>query len=79
MNIGLGFSLFYLGSLCRRLCLGKGLGRVWARKIGRQEARFARRRSRFHLSYDGQVLRQGCLRIVTVQPRMMDKSLDKGV
>ena len=31
------------------------------------------------LSYDGQVLRQGCLRIVTVQPNMMDKSLDKGV
>ncbi|AMS29487.1 hypothetical protein AEM38_08490 [Hyphomonadaceae bacterium UKL13-1] len=36
-------------ALGRRLCQGKGDVRFWARKFGGQEARFARRRSRFHL------------------------------
>jgi hypothetical protein len=48
-NRGLRFQRFHLERLCYRLCLSKGRVRVWARKMGRQEARFARRRSRFHL------------------------------
>ena len=32
---------FYLEGLCRRLCPGKGLSRVWARKMGRQGVKSA--------------------------------------
>jgi len=39
---GLRFHCFYLERLCRRLCLCKSLRRVWARKMGRQEARLWR-------------------------------------
>ncbi len=44
----LGLVLSAWDSLCRRLCLGKGRVRVWARKMGSQGGRFARRRSRLH-------------------------------
>jgi hypothetical protein len=44
----LGLVLSAWDSLCRRLSLGKGRVRVWARKMGCQGARFARRRSRLH-------------------------------
>jgi len=44
--LGHGYSFFHLDRLCRKLCLGKGRIRVCARKMGYQEARFARRGSR---------------------------------
>ena len=45
---GRGVMPIHLDGLWRRLCLRTGHTRWWARKMGRQEARFARRRSRFH-------------------------------
>ncbi len=40
------------------------------RKLGCQEVKSASPTREARLSYDGQVLRQGCLRIVTAQPEL---------
>jgi hypothetical protein len=77
-EIGGGLDRFEPSRLCKVLLLWNGsklrFARIRAarqfflRKLGCQGARFARRRSRFHPSYDGQATGQGCLVVVTVQP-----------